>query len=605
MIAGRYRLEEQIGAGGMGVVWRATDSELRRVVALKRSTGGDDAQLRREAQVAAGLQHPNVVSMYDVVVHGADRWLVMEYFPARSIAATLAATGPLTPRAAAGVGAQIAAALVAMHDRRMVHRDVTPGNVLVAEDGTAKLTDFGIAHWAELTNTGDARVVGTPAYMAPEVANGTPGGPAADVFSLGATLFAAVEGHSPWGAPTHDPHDQQRRAMVGDRCPTTRAGELEPLLSDLLAHHPDVRPTLRAAKVQLEMISGITIPINPVAGTTGDATTPVGPPPRKRGVLLGSALLAAAVLAGAVVYANSGSTSLASPLVGMGNVGNERTADPCSLLDTNSLGRFGNRVVQKDTEYGEFNRCGMTVRLGEEDDNVGEVWVQILHPSEYESEPHPKGELGPPQYPLENKGKCERPIPLPDGNRVVVTARNKGGYPSELCSMASEVAGSVLAKLGQAAQIPRRAKPFDPRSLANADACATLQKEELAAVFTTPVTPEPDFGHWTCYWQTDSVDLTLVFSREWPESADEGENTVSTGVGVGYVGPESDESKGSTGCEIELIHRTYGEHTAINDDWMEVATLTLTSLDGSVPEEALCEKVTALGRLIAPRLPGH
>ncbi|PWW63343.1 hypothetical protein [Actinokineospora spheciospongiae] len=171
--------------------------------------------------------------------------------------------------------------------------------------------------------------------------------------------------------------------------------------------------------------------------------------------------------------------------------------------------------------------------------------------------------------------------------------------------MASDVSGSVLSKLGQATQIPRRGKPFDPRSLANADACATLAEDELATVFTTPVAPEPDFGNWTCYWQTDSFDLTLVFSREWPEDADDDETTVSTGVGEAHVGTDSNADEGATGCEIEIIHRRYVEHTAVNDDWMEVATLSLDSEDGSVPEEALCEKVTALGRVIAPRLPGR
>jgi len=342
-----------------------------------------------------------------------------------------------------------------------------------------------------------------------------------------------------------------------------------------------------------------------MAGTADDATVPVGPPPRKRGVLVGSALVAAAVVAGVVVYANSGSSSLVSPLVGNGNVGDKRTADPCSVLDPNSLARFGNGVVQKDTEYGEFNRCGMTVRLGKEEKNVGEVWVRIFNPPENESQPHPRGQLGPIEYPPEREGTCVRSIPLPDDNQVVITAQNQGGYPSELCAMASEVAGSVLSKLGQATQIPRRGKPFDSDSLANADACATLKEDELATVFTTPVTPEPDFGNWTCYWQTDSFDLTLVFSREWPEDADDDETTVSTGVGEGYVGTDSNAGEGATGCEIEIIHREYVEDTAINDEWMEVAMLSLDSKDGSVPEEALCEKVTALGRLIAPRLPGR
>ncbi|MER6878615.1 serine/threonine-protein kinase, partial [Amycolatopsis sp. NPDC000673] len=161
VIAGRYRLEERLGAGGMGVVWRASDLELRRTVALKRSLDGDEPQIRREARLGAALQHPNIVAVYDSVSDGADRWLVMEYLPARSLAEIVHADGVLTPERAAAVGVQIAGALAAMHARGMVHRDLTPGNVLVADDGTAKLADLGISRGHEVTLTDSARVGGT------------------------------------------------------------------------------------------------------------------------------------------------------------------------------------------------------------------------------------------------------------------------------------------------------------------------------------------------------------------------------------------------------------------------------------------------------------
>ena len=186
----------------MGVVWRATDLELRRVVAVKRTNTGDGEQLRREARIGAGLQHPNVISVFDVVVEDGERWLVMEYLPARSLAEILRTDGPLTPSAAAHVGAQVAAALSAMHAKGMVHRDITPGNVLVAEDGTAKLTDLGIAMWSEVTVTGSAQSPGTPGFLAPEVAQGSAATPAADMYALGVTLSAAVEGAADRGALT-------------------------------------------------------------------------------------------------------------------------------------------------------------------------------------------------------------------------------------------------------------------------------------------------------------------------------------------------------------------------------------------------------------------
>ncbi|XVV00943.1 serine/threonine-protein kinase [Actinosynnema sp. CA-248983] len=197
VIAGRYRLEDLAGAGGMGVVWRATDLELRRVVALKRASGGDGEEIRREARIGAGLHHPHVISVFDAVVEGDERWLVMEYLPARSLAEIARADGPLAPDEARRVGAQIASALAAMHAKGMVHRDITPANVLVTETGTAKLADLGVAAWGQVTLTGTARTAGTPGYLAPETAAGLAATPATDVYALGMTLSTAVEGHAP------------------------------------------------------------------------------------------------------------------------------------------------------------------------------------------------------------------------------------------------------------------------------------------------------------------------------------------------------------------------------------------------------------------------
>ncbi len=201
VIAGRYQLEEVVGRGGMGEVWRATDLELRRVVAVKQANTGDGEGIRREARIGAGLHHPHVISVFDVVVEDGVRWLVMEHLPARSLAEILRTDGPLSPRAAASVGAQIADALSAMHAKGMVHRDVTLGNVLVTSDGTAKLADLGVAVWAEVTLTGTARNAGTPGYLAPEVLRGHPASPASDMFSLGVTLSAAVEGNDEGTGP--------------------------------------------------------------------------------------------------------------------------------------------------------------------------------------------------------------------------------------------------------------------------------------------------------------------------------------------------------------------------------------------------------------------
>ncbi len=217
----------------MGVVWRATDLELRREVAVKRTSTGDGDQIRREARIGAGLQHPNVISVFDVVVEDDERWLVMEYLPARSLGEILRADGPLTPAGAAHVGAQVASALSAMHAKGMVHRDITPGNVLVAEDGTAKLADLGIATWSQVTVTGTATSPGTPGFVAPEVAQGSAATPSADVYALGVTLSAAIEGTG--GTPGS--------ALAG-------------VLSDMTAETSSRRLSADAAAARLRKLSG-------------------------------------------------------------------------------------------------------------------------------------------------------------------------------------------------------------------------------------------------------------------------------------------------------------------------------------------------------------
>jgi eukaryotic-like serine/threonine-protein kinase len=201
-IAGRYDVERPIGHGGMGTVWLCLDRRLGRHVAVKQigtlpgETAPDLARAMREARSSAALNHPNVVSIYDVVEEDDHIWLVMEYVASRTLAQILAEEGCLSPECAAWIGAQIADGLAAAHAAGTIHRDVKPGNILVTEAKVAKISDFGIARVhgeSQLTRVG--LVVGTPAYFSPELARGEDPTPAADVWALGATLHAAVEGH--------------------------------------------------------------------------------------------------------------------------------------------------------------------------------------------------------------------------------------------------------------------------------------------------------------------------------------------------------------------------------------------------------------------------
>jgi serine/threonine protein kinase len=204
VIAGRYRLEREIGRGGSGTVHLALDEVLGRQVAMKRIgliPGSDNAELERaerEARLAAALNHPHVVSVFDLVDADDVRWLVMEYVDGETLSDRVRTSGPLEATEAAALLAQTADALVEAHGLGIVHRDVKPSNILIA-GGAAKLNDFGIARAADdpsLTQTG--LVTGSPAYLAPEVASGSSATPASDVWSLGATLYHAVTGRPPY-----------------------------------------------------------------------------------------------------------------------------------------------------------------------------------------------------------------------------------------------------------------------------------------------------------------------------------------------------------------------------------------------------------------------
>jgi len=203
IIAGRYVVLRAVGRGGMGTVWLCRDERLGREVAVKQvgvlpgEPVPDPARALREARSLASLHHPHVVSVFDAVEDDDHIWLVMEYVPGETLAELVAREGRLDPEQVAAIGAQVADGLAAAHARGTVHRDVKPGNVLIAGD-VAKISDFGIARTAgdpQLTRSG--LVMGTPLYFSPELARGADPTPAADVWALGATLYTAVEGGPP------------------------------------------------------------------------------------------------------------------------------------------------------------------------------------------------------------------------------------------------------------------------------------------------------------------------------------------------------------------------------------------------------------------------
>ncbi|MFL6161815.1 MAG: serine/threonine-protein kinase [Jatrophihabitantaceae bacterium] len=304
VLAGRYRLVNRLAAGGMGSVWEAWDELLQRPVAVKQllyqpGLSKEDAQVAvdramREARITARLHHPHAVPVYDVVEHEGRPCLIMQYVPSQSLQEILNEKGALAPTVVAGIGADIASALAAAHQAGIVHRDVKPSNVLITEDGSAKLTDFGVSHAVgDVTLTSVGMVTGTPAYLAPEVARGARSDAAADVFSLGATLYAALEGSPPFGT-AENPMALLHRVASGQTVPPRRSGPLAPLLVRMLAANPADRPpmidvsrTLTALRADLDsmqeptrpMVPPIPVPVPAEPWSTNQPVTGLGAAP--------------------------------------------------------------------------------------------------------------------------------------------------------------------------------------------------------------------------------------------------------------------------------------------------------------------------------------
>src|SRR5262245_19677235 len=281
-IAGRYSLDREIGRGGMGSVWLGRDTTLGRVVALKRigvapGAGTPDLErVEREARLAARLNHPHVVAVFDLVEDNRRHWLVMEYVEGVNLAELVRDDGALTPDEVAPLLRQAADALAAAHEAGIVHRDVKPSNILVTADGNVKLSDFGIARAeadASLTQTG--LVTGSPAYLAPEIASGANATTAADVWSLGATAYHALAGRPPYevgdnvmGALYRIVHEEPPRLAT--------AGWLAPMLAHTMVRDPASRWTMQRVRDFLDdgpMLAEV------VAGQEVTAVAPVAAAP--------------------------------------------------------------------------------------------------------------------------------------------------------------------------------------------------------------------------------------------------------------------------------------------------------------------------------------
>jgi eukaryotic-like serine/threonine-protein kinase len=317
VLADRYRRVRSLGSGAMGEVWLAEDTLLSRPVAIKQlrtdpeSTLGQwGDRIRREARLAAQLNHPNAVAIYDLVVVDEQPYLVMEYVSGDSLAQRIRLDGRLAPEQAARWIGQVAGALETAHARGIVHRDVKPANILITPYDAAKLTDFGIARSAQdVSQTQTGMLVGTPAFLAPEAARGGDPSPAGDMWSLGATLYSAVEGRPPFGSGADNPLAVLARIGSEPVPPAASAGWLTPLLAALLDRDPAGRPTAAQVRAALTPVAsdaeatqpGHTLSIpRPVYP---QQTPPQAPPPRRSRRLVPGIAAAVVIVAGSVVAA--------------------------------------------------------------------------------------------------------------------------------------------------------------------------------------------------------------------------------------------------------------------------------------------------------------
>ncbi|HVX44512.1 MAG TPA: protein kinase [Mycobacteriales bacterium] len=578
LIAGRYRVERKIGSGGMGAVWLAIDESTERPVALKHAhPGRNERELRREARIARDIDDPRIVRLLDAVVDDGTSWLVMEYVPSRDLAGIIETDGALPAGAVARIGEQVARALETLHARGIVHGDVSPGNILIDEKGDAKLTDFGVARsiHADATLTGSGLVPGTPAYVAPEVARGGDRTPASDVFSLGAALFAAVEGKSPLGEDDNPLTVIWRAASGHISAPS--AGPLGRALAALLRPEPAARPTAAAAAELLR---------------TADAETPASSR-RRMWTVLTAAAVVAVVAASVIITQLTGSNSNHGAGGAVATLGDPHTADWCALLQPSTLKQFGTTDLSVD--YGNFDRCD--VLISKNDDDLVDVELSVDRGPAPKSGPvaH-RGAVTVTSQPASDD-ECDEFLSLKDGNMVIVGAKLTGGGHLNLCAAASAAADHAIRILN-AGPVPRLSGQQPGRSLSTVDACGLIGRSALTEIPQLAGTrPDPGFGNWGCEWSDDSGGFTaqLRFDRDYPPTTrDRGTPATLQGrpafVRAGDDGPHT--------CVARLVAHRYTD--AAGDAKTELVEV---SIEAPQPAVRLCADAETLGSAAAKKLP--
>jgi serine/threonine protein kinase len=422
----------------MGVVWLARDEAFGRDVAIKevllpqqlaeKEREAVFQRTRREARVAARLSHPNVVKVYDVVEYDNRPWIVMELVRARSLTEVVEEAGPLSPQRVAAIGLQVLSALSAAHAAGITHRDVKPGNVLCSDNGRVVLTDFGIASVADDPSvTMHGVLMGSPAYIAPERVRGGPARAASDLWSLAATLYAAVEGRPPYDRGSAVP---TVTAVVNeDPDPLQRAGVLGPVLNQIFVKDPDERPNADTIRTLLREVASTPEP-DAAAATVAlkqqASTTPVSPtdlaaelvtddePPPASAQRRRAALVVAAAAVGILLIGGSALKNLASQPDG------DRQATPVADTVSTSPSPSASEAEPSTTPASTSPSASPSIDTGREEEPRRTVPVKdgtkprTPTPSPKPSSPKPTpSKTTPPPSPTTTPSPSATPSPTP------------------------------------------------------------------------------------------------------------------------------------------------------------------------------------------------
>ncbi|WP_051579427.1 serine/threonine-protein kinase [Pseudonocardia acaciae] len=624
---GRYRLVRWIARGGMGTVWEAEDLALAQRVALKHVRFGElppeqveetRARTLREAKMAAQLRgHPHVVAVYDVIESDGDVWLVLEYLPSANLADLLTAGRPVSLAEIARIGAAVADALAAAHARGIVHRDIKPTNILIGSDGrTVKLTDFGISHALDEQPITRVNVVsGTPSYMAREVARGEESSPASDVFSLGATLYRALEGSPPFGDDTN-PNRLLLRVATGPINPPTAHTPLTGLVMRLLEFDPSTRPDAATARDQLHAfatrVSAATQP-SPAArpdpaGRFGDPRPPWAPvtkparPLRRRRLLLAGAatVVVLAVAAGLVVtmptlFGRGGN----GPLVGVPPMpetvgaitmsGDPRAADPCALIDPAWLRQFGEPAIIARNSY-VLNSCRAIISTREGDVLLDMTFGRpVSSVSSLKGEARRIGSLTVVHQSVQAgdfRPYCSNVLVLADRTQIVVEVYGPKGYAMcPVTEVGTAVAVNALARNGIVYRPGRTAE----WRISSYDACGIVDPALLATVpGLDPQVRYPGFGNWSCTWGKNDKGRTkahVSFRLDDARPGSYGDATTIAGrrAWTKLVPGDNNPQK----CIAIAVLRPAATATSATE-------LVQANVDGPLPPAELCARATDL-----------